>query len=63
MNGEWITSGEVAKLLNVSDRSVRRWGQSGKLRTTFTVGGQRRYNRDQINELLAQREHTDTNRG
>lgn len=52
----WITSGEVAQLLNENPRTVRHWGQTGKLATTRTPGGQRRYDREQIDAILKQRE-------
>ena len=63
MNKRWITSGEVAALLNEPPRTVRHWGQTGKLRTIQNPGGQRRYDRHEIDAILAQREHPHAERG
>jgi excisionase family DNA binding protein len=34
---------ELSKLLEVSNETLRRWSEEGKLKTCFTDGGHRRY--------------------
>ena len=40
---------EAAELLGVSTKTIRRWEESGKIRSTRTEGGHRRFN---VSELL-----------
>ena len=47
----WMTTGEVALLFNVSGPTVRRWAEAGKLTTAKTLGGDRRYHREQVEQL------------
>ncbi|HEX3186173.1 MAG TPA: helix-turn-helix domain-containing protein [Pyrinomonadaceae bacterium] len=43
-----LTSREVARVLSVSDASVKRWADSGLLPTEKTVGGHRRFRPDDV---------------
>lgn len=45
---------EAAKLLGVSTRTLLRYAQAGRLWSTFTVGGHRRYDRALVLELKAE---------
>lgn len=46
---------EVAKLFGVDSKTVQRWSASGKLPFFKTLGGHRRYRRDEIYALLDMR--------
>jgi len=47
--GTMLTTGEVARLLNVNDSTVRRWNERGILKA-YRIGprGERRFRRDDI---------------
>lgn len=47
--GTMLTTGEVARLLNVHDSTVRRWNDRGIIKA-YRIGpqGQRRFRRDDI---------------
>ncbi|MDY3115042.1 MAG: IS607 family transposase [Sutterella sp.] len=48
-----LSVGQVAKLLGVCTKTIRRWCQSGKLRETLrTVGGHRRFNLSSLERFL-----------
>lgn len=51
-NGGLLTPSEVAKLFRVDPRTVTRWAQAGKLSSLTTLGGHRRYRRDEVERLL-----------
>ena len=40
---DFLTSGEVARILSVSPKTVARWAQAGKLPHFVTLGGHRRF--------------------
>lgn len=40
---EYITTGDVAKILRVSPKTVARWAKEGKLPHLVTLGGHRRF--------------------
>lgn len=44
---------EVARLFNVDPKTVTRWAKDGKLTFMRTIGGHRRYFRDEVNKLFA----------
>jgi len=50
--GSLMTPAEVAKLFRVDPKTVTRWAQSGKLSSLRTLGGHRRYRRDEVEKLL-----------
>lgn len=43
-----VPIGEAAKILGVSVGTVRRWEREGKIAAVRTLGGQRRFNRDDL---------------
>lgn len=49
---------EVAEILNVCKNTLRNWDNSGKLVAIRTIGGSRRYKKDDIEKLL---NNTNTN--
>ena len=49
--GAHLTSGEVARILRVSPKTVARWAKEGKLPHLVTLGGHRRFPASPIQEL------------
>jgi excisionase family DNA binding protein len=47
-----LTISEAARHLGVSLSTVRRWSDAGVLPSYRTPGGQRRYNREQLESFL-----------
>jgi excisionase family DNA binding protein len=47
-----MTPAEVAALFHVDPKTVTRWAKAGKLDSTRTLGGHRRYRAAQVRELL-----------
>ena len=53
-NEEWLPIGEAARLLGVSVETVRRWERQGRITPARrTLGGQRRFLRDDIAKIKA----------
>lgn len=50
-----FTTGEVADLFRVEPKTVTRWAKAGKLRSTRTLGGHRRFYESEVRALLAER--------
>jgi excisionase family DNA binding protein len=48
----WVTLTEACNLLGVSASTVRRWGDTGMVRTFVTPGGHRRFSRSGLEALL-----------
>src|SRR5699024_7758195 len=48
---ELLTPAEVAEMVHVDPKTVTRWAQAGKLTYLRTLGGHRRYRRDEGLEL------------
>jgi excisionase family DNA binding protein len=51
----WVTLTEACRLLGVSPSTVRRWADSGMVRTFVTPGGHRRFSRAGLDALLPAR--------
>jgi excisionase family DNA binding protein len=49
----YLTRSEVARLFEVAPATVTRWSREGKLPCVRTLGGQRRYLRDQVTRLAS----------
>ena len=49
---ELLTPAEVAALFRVDPKTVSRWANAGKLTAIRTLGGHRRFDRDQVHALL-----------
>jgi excisionase family DNA binding protein len=47
-----LTPREVSDMFRVDPKTVARWAKAGKLSSTRTIGGHRRYYRKEIEELL-----------
>ncbi|HTW17032.1 MAG TPA: MerR family DNA-binding transcriptional regulator [Nocardioides sp.] len=50
---ELLAIGPTARELQVSVETIRRWDAEGKIRSQRTLGGQRRFRRGDVDELLA----------
>lgn len=50
---ERLTPQQVADLFHVDPKTVARWARAGKLDFTTTLGGHRRYFRDQVENLAS----------
>jgi excisionase family DNA binding protein len=49
-----LSSGDVARLLNVTTKTVWRWETTGRLPSTRTIGGHRRYRWAHVKRWLSQ---------
>ena len=49
-----LTPAEVAKLFRVDPKTVTRWAKGGKLSSIRTLGGHRRYRKEEIDRALGQ---------
>jgi excisionase family DNA binding protein len=49
----YLRSGQVAKLMGLSPKTVSRYAKEGKLPYVRTLGGHRRYSKAEIDKLLA----------
>jgi excisionase family DNA binding protein len=47
-----MTPAEVAALFRVDPKTVTRWADAGKMTAVRTLGGHRRYRRDEVQNLL-----------
>ncbi len=47
-----LTPSQVAALFHVSPKTVTRWANAGKLSSICTLGGHRRFRRDEVERLL-----------
>jgi excisionase family DNA binding protein len=56
-SNDWMTSGEVARELNMTDAAIRRWAREGLVDAIKTPGGQYRFRREALNQLLAGNGH------
>jgi len=50
-----LTPAEVAKLFRVDPKTVTRWAKGGKLSSIRTLGGHRRYRKEEIDRALQSR--------
>ena len=49
---QWMTSGEVARALNMTDAAIRRWAREGLVEAIKTPGGQYRFRTEALARLL-----------
>ncbi len=50
---EYLTPGQVARMLHVSPKTVDRWADQGRIGCIVTLGGHRRFARGDVEELFA----------
>lgn len=48
---EYLTPGEVARLLHVSPKTISRWAAQGLIPCLVTLGGHRRFRREDVDEI------------
>ena len=51
---EYLTPGEVARMLHVSPKTVNRWAHEGRIACIVTLGGHRRFQRDVVERIASQ---------
>lgn len=51
---EYLAPGEVARMLHVSPKTVNRWAHEGRIACIVTLGGHRRFPRQEIERIAAQ---------
>ena len=51
---EYLTPGEVARMLHVSPKTVNRWAHEGRIACIVTLGGHRRFQREEIERIAEQ---------
>jgi excisionase family DNA binding protein len=56
-NGELLTIKQVAKELEVDEKTVRRWIKTGELNAQLDVIGRYRIPRSDLNDFIARRTH------
>ena len=47
----YLTPGEVARVLHVSPKTVSRWASQGLLPCLVTLGGHRRFRREDVEQV------------
>ena len=47
----YLTAGEVARLLEVSPKTVSRWADKGLIRCVVTLGRHRRFHREEVERI------------
>lgn len=57
--GRLLRTGEVARLFQVSERTIAEWARRGRIPSVRTPGGHRLYPADEIRRLLVAGEQTD----
>ncbi|OGH17693.1 MAG: hypothetical protein A3C22_03135 [Candidatus Levybacteria bacterium RIFCSPHIGHO2_02_FULL_37_10] len=55
INSKLLKIQEVANILGVSTKTLRRWDQRGRFVPTRTAGNQRRYTQEQLSEFKSQK--------
>ncbi|WP_281181648.1 BldC family transcriptional regulator [Actinomadura latina] len=50
--GQLLTPGDVATMFRVDPKTVTRWADDGKLASIRTLGGVRRFSRQQVDHLM-----------
>jgi excisionase family DNA binding protein len=51
---EYLTPGEVARMLHVSPKTVNRWAHEGRIGCIVTLGGHRRFERQEVERIVEQ---------
>ena len=57
---DYLSAGEVARLLHVSRRTVDRWADRGWLAHTVTLGGHRRFRRNEVEAIHSEMDRSGT---
>jgi excisionase family DNA binding protein len=51
-DSEYLTPGEVARMLHVSPKTVNRWANEGRIACIVTLGGHRRFQREEVERIV-----------
>ena len=54
---DWIGTKEASKLLNVSQRTIQKWIDDGKIVSNKTLGGHRRIKREDLFNIITPEKH------
>lgn len=57
VQSEYVAPGEAAEMLHVSPKTVNRWAHEGRIACIVTLGGHRRFRREEIERVADQMEH------
>lgn len=52
LKSQWLTLGAASRLLGVSESTIRRWADSGEVRSFRTAGGHRRVAADDVRAIV-----------
>lgn len=55
MGRRWLTTTDVAEMLEMSNATIRRWARQRRLPYLLSPGGHYRFDADEINRLIEQR--------
>jgi len=50
-NGQYLTRGDVARLMGVTPNTVTRWAREGRIPSQMTLGGHHRFERAVIEQM------------
>jgi len=50
---DYLTPGQVARMLHVSPKTVNRWAHEGRMAHIVTLGGHRRFPRQEVERVAA----------
>ena len=51
---DYLTPAQVARMLHVSPKTVNRWANEGRIPCLVTLGGHRRFQREEIERVVEQ---------
>lgn len=57
---EYLTPGELARILHVSPKTISRWASEGRIPCIVTLGGHRRFRLTDAMAVAARMEGTET---
>lgn len=55
---DYLTPGQVARLLHVSPKTVTRWANQGRITCIVTLGGHRRFPAADVKRVAQEMAHT-----
>jgi excisionase family DNA binding protein len=58
----WVSVGEAARLIGVSEPTLRKWTDDGRIAVFRTPGGHRRYLRSELDAFRRSREESEIER-
>ena len=55
LQSRWLSLGQACRILGINETTLRHWANAGRVRTFRTVGGHRRFAREDIESLASNR--------